>query len=223
LIRILFISAILLLTLNARENPFFPSEGEKDLPISSNENRNKEPLKRVAITLPAQARVLQKVTLEFKNLDGTIENKSVEIDNSVDWHLPVFVSQTFTETQKATSSDKAEDAPAKNKIKQKESGYATIASIKDLSLLSSDKCLKIVTNDEIIRNFLLVAPHRIVMDFKKDTEIDIKNSTKTNEQNIFKDVRIGNHDGYYRVVVELDGYYRYDFKKISNGYQIELK
>ncbi|MDP2894442.1 MAG: AMIN domain-containing protein, partial [Sulfurimonas sp.] len=59
--------------------------------------------------------------------------------------------------------------------------------------------------------------------FKKDTEIDIKNSTKTNEQNIFKDVRIGNHDGYYRVVVELDGYYRYDFKKISNGYQIELK
>lgn len=223
MIRILFISAILLLTLNARENPFFPSEGEKDLPISSNESRNKEPLKRVAITLPAQARVLQKVTLEFKNLDGTIENKSVELDNSVDWHLPVFVSQTFTETQKATSSDKAEDAPAKNKTKQKESGYATIASIKDLSLLSSDKCLKIVTNDEIIRNFLLVAPHRIVMDFKKDTEIDIKNSTKTNEQNIFKDVRIGNHDGYYRVVVELDGYYRYDFKRISNGYQIELK
>ncbi|MDP2892811.1 MAG: AMIN domain-containing protein, partial [Sulfurimonas sp.] len=163
MIRILFISAILLLTLNARENPFFPSEGEKDLPISSNENRNKEPLKRVAITLPAQARVLQKVTLEFKNLDGTIENKSVELDNSVDWHLPVFVSQTFTETQKATSSDKAEDAPAKNKVKQKESGYATIASMKDLSLLSSDKCLKIVTNDEIMRNFLLVAPHRIVM------------------------------------------------------------
>ncbi len=223
MIRILFISAILLLTINARENPFFPSEGEKDLPISSNENRNKEPLKRVAITLPAQARVIQKVTLEFKNLDGTIENKSVELDNSVDWHLPVFVSQTFTETQKATSSDKAEDAPTKNKTKQKESGYATIASIKDLSLLSSDKCLKIVTNDEIMRNFLLVAPHRIVMDFKKDTEIDIKSSTKTNEQNIFKDVRIGNHDGFYRVVVELDGHYRYDFKKISNGYQIELK
>ena len=223
MIRILFISAILLLTLNARENPFFPSEGEKDLPISSNENRDKEPLKRVAITLPAQARVLQKVTLEFKNLDGTIENKSIELDNSVDWHLPVFVSQTFIETQKVTSSDKPEDVPAKNKTKQKESGYTTIASIKDLSLLSSGKCLKIVTNDEIMRNFLLVAPHRIVMDFKKGTEIDIKNSTKTNEQNIFKDVRIGNHDGYYRVVVELDGYYRYDFKKISNGYQIELK
>ncbi|OHE18634.1 MAG: AMIN domain-containing protein [Sulfurimonas sp. RIFOXYD12_FULL_36_11] len=223
MIRILFISAILLLTLNARENPFFPSEGEKDLPISSNENRNKEPLKRVAITLPAQARVLQKVILEFKNLDGTIENKSIELDNSVDWHLPVFVSQTFTETQKATSSDKAEDVPAKNKTKQKESGYATIASIKELSILSSGKCLKIVTNDEIMRNFLLVAPHRIVMDFKKDIEIDIKNSIKTDEQNIFKDVRIGNHDGYYRVVVELDGYYRYDFKKISNGYQIELK
>lgn len=218
MIRVLFISALLLLTLNARENPFFPSSGEKDIPISSNENRSKEPLKRAAIALPAQARILQKVTLEYKNLDGTVENKSIELDNSVDWHLPVFVSQSYSEISKTTQS---EDKHDKNEVKQKESTHKTIASIENLSLLSSGKSLKIVTTDVIIRNFLLVHPHRIVIDFKKDE--DVKSYVKKDSQNIFKEVRIGNHDGYYRVVVELDGYYRYDLKKISDGYQIELK
>jgi len=218
LIRVLFISALLLLALNARENPFFPSSGEKDIPISSNENRSKEPLKRAAIALPAQARILQKVTIEYKNLDGTVENKSIELDNSVDWHLPVFISQSYLEIPKIT---KSEDALAKNEVKQKESTHKTIASIENLSLLSLGKSLKIVTTDVIIRNFLLVHPHRIVIDFKKDE--DVKNYVKKDSQNIFKEVRIGNHDGYYRVVVELDGYYRYDLKKVSDGYQIELK
>ncbi|MDD5401143.1 MAG: AMIN domain-containing protein [Sulfurimonas sp.] len=218
MIRILFISVLLLLVLDARENPFFPSGGEKDIPISSNENRSKEPLKRAAIALPAQARILQKVTLEYKNLDGTVENKSIELDNSVDWHLPVFVSQNYSEISKTAQS---EDKHDKNEVKQKDSTYKTIASVKDLSLLSSGKSLKVVTTDEVLRNFLLVHPHRIVIDLKKDE--DVKSYVKKDSQNIFKEVRIGNHEGYYRVVVELDGYYRYDFKKVSDGYLIELK
>lgn len=218
MIKVLFITALLFYTLNARENPFFPSAGEKDMPISSNENRNKEPLKRAAIALPAQARILQKVTIEYKNLDGTVENKSIELDNSVDWHLPVFVSQNYSESQKTTQP---EDTPAKKEVKQKDSTYKTIASVENLSFVSSGRSLKIVTTDEVLRNFLLVHPHRIVVDFKKNE--DVKSYIKKDSQNIFKEIRIGNHDGYYRVVVELDGYYRYDFKKISDGYLIELK
>ncbi|MEK6658508.1 MAG: AMIN domain-containing protein [Campylobacterota bacterium] len=218
MIKVLFITALLLYTLNARENPFFPSAGEKDMPISSNENRSKEPLKRAAIALPAQARILQKVTIEYKNLDGTVENKSIELDNSVDWHLPVFVSQNYAENQKTAQS---EDTQAKKEVKQKDSTYKTIASVENLSFVSSGRSLKIVTTDEVLRNFLLVHPHRIVIDFKKNE--DVKSYVKKDSQNIFKEIRIGNHDGYYRVVVELDGYYRYDFKKVSDGYQIELK
>lgn len=218
MIKVLFITALLFYTLNARENPFFPSAGEKDMPISSNENRNKEPLKRAAIALPAQARILQKVTIEYKNLDGTVENKSIELDNSVDWHLPVFVSQNYSESQKTAQP---EDTPAKKEVKQKDSTYKTIASVENLSFVSSGRSLKIVTTDEVLRNFLLVHPHRIVVDFKKNE--DVKSYIKKDSQNIFKEIRIGNHDGYYRVVVELDGYYRYDFKKISDGYLIELK
>ena len=39
---------------------------------------------------------------------------------------------------------------------------------------------------------------------------------------LFKKIRVGNHSGYYRVVLELDGYYRYSYKKVLDGYIITL-
>ncbi|MCK4737858.1 MAG: AMIN domain-containing protein, partial [Sulfurimonas sp.] len=159
MIKILFIFALLLTTLNARENPFFPSVGEKDILVTSNIDRTKPPLKRATITLPAQARILQKVTIEFKNLDGSLESKSIELDNSVDWHLPIFVSQSYSTVDTITPVPQKK---TKQKIK-----YNNIASIKHLKLYSSGKKLKLVTNDKIKRDFLLVNPHRIVIDFKK--------------------------------------------------------
>lgn len=233
MIRALFISTLLLFILHARENPFFPSTGEKDIPITTNEDNSQTPLKRAAITLPTQARVLQKVTIEFKNLDGSVENKSIELDNSVDWHLPIFISQSYAETTNGVKSEAAPATPVvpvvqkktapqkKTTPKAKEATSENILSIPFLKISSSAKSLKLTTNDEAIRNFLVVNPHRIVIDFKKDT--DMKSYVKKVEGNIFKEVRIGNHDGYYRVVVELDGHYRYDFKKVADGYLVELK
>jgi hypothetical protein len=226
LIKILFISLLLLLTLNARENPFLPSVGEVDIPMTSNEDRTKTPLKRATITLPAQARLLQKVTIEYKNLDGSVENKSIELDNYVDWHLPIFISQSYTDQSETTHAvvSAVSSTPAviadKKKV-QKDMKYENIASINFLKLYSSGKNLKLVTGDNMIRNFLLVNPHRIVIDFKRDT--DLKSYTKKIPKNIFCEVRIGNHSGYYRVVVELDGLYRYEIKKISDGYILELR
>ena len=103
MVKVLLISILLFTTINARENPFFAIMGERDIPISSNKDRTKPPLKQATITLPAQARTLQKVTIEFKNLDGSIESKSIELDNAVDWHLPIFISQSYTE-QKISKS-----------------------------------------------------------------------------------------------------------------------
>lgn len=223
LIRVLFISAFLLLTLGARENPFFPSDGEKDILLTTNENMQKSPLQKVAVNLPPQARIVQKVIIEFKNLDGSLESKSIELDNSIDWHLPIFISQSYAEVPKNTKSEisKSQNQSSNNIVQDKTSSYTKIVSTKDLSILSLEKSLKIVTKDEMIRNFLLTNPHRVVIDFKKDT--DINSYIKKDSKNIFKEIRIGNHKGYYRIVLELDGYYRYDIQKKSDGYHIELK
>jgi len=207
--RFLLLIFLLLTTLQARENPFFPSEGENDI-YYTNKQETFPPLSRATISLPSQARVIQSVTIKYKNLDGSIESKSIELENSVDWHLPLFISQSYS------SSDKQKIMLSSKKSKMKK-----VASFKYASFFSNDKRLKIVTKDKMIRNFLLVKPHRIVLDFKRDTTM--KNYTKNLSGNIFTKIRVGNHSGYYRVVLELDGYYRYSYKQSNDGYLFTLQ
>ena len=209
MIKVLFVILFLLITLNARENPFFPSKGERDIPITSNEDRNLPALKRATVTLPAHARVLKKVTIEYKSLDGSISTQSIDLENSVDWHLPIFISQSYTQ------SEMIEKKVTKNKK------FKKVASVKHASFYLSGKSLKIVTNDKIIRNFLLVQPHRIVVDFEKDTSM--KSYVKKNKNSVFTKIKVGNHSGYYRAVIELDGYYTYKMKKVSDGYIFDLR
>lgn len=207
MIKVLLTTFLLLFTLNARENPFFPSDGEKDIPYTSIENRELTPLKRATISLPASARVIEKVTISYKNMDGSVETKSIDLENSIDWHLPVFISQSYTSQHYSK--------PTKRKK------FKEIASIKYAKFFSSGKSLKIVTKDKILRNFLLVQPHRIVLDFDRDTSI--KSSIKKIPNSIFSKIKVGNHAGYYRVVLELDGFYRYTMKESSDGYLFEVK
>ena len=200
MIKFLLLQCLLLLTVYARENPFFPSEGEKDITYSSNLATSIAPLKKATISLPPKARSIESISINYKNFDGSLATKTVELHNSVDWHRPIYIFQ------------KDRDIP-KN--------FKKIASIKYATFWTLDKSLKIITKDKMIRNFLLVNPHRIVIDFKRDSYLKAYN--KKNPKNIFKKIKIGNHQGYYRVVLELDGYYKYSYKKISNGYIIQLR
>ena len=213
--RVFLITLLLFINIQARENPFFPSEGEKDIPYTSNEEKIVPKLKRATISLPSHARVIKKVTIEYENLDASVETKSIELENTVDWHLPVFISQSYTE------QPTEELSVQKQSVKKAALEYKNIAEIEYAKFLVSDSSLKIITEDKLLRNFLLVQPHRIVIDFKRDSSM--KSYLKKVEDSVFTKVRIGNHDGYYRVVIELDGYYRYKLTKFAKGYLITLR
>jgi hypothetical protein len=219
--KVLIAIFLLLSTLEARENPFFPSDGEKEIPFTANENKALPSLTRATISLPSKARVLESVTVKYKNLDGSIESKTLEVSNTIDWHLPLFISQSYS-----VNGEQIKLKPIKEKVKKSQepnkiAGNEKVGSIEYADFYTSGKTFKINTKDELIRNFLLSKPHRIVLDFKRDT--NIKAYTKNNPQNIFSKIRVGNHSGYYRVVIELDGYYRYALENISDGYLIKLK
>jgi len=209
LIKVFFLLFFLFISLSARENPFFPSPGEQELPYTSNEDRTKMPLKRATIAIPSQARIIKRVTVEFKNLDGSMQSKSIELDNSVDWHLPIFISQSYSQNQKKIEN-----------VNTQKVNFKKLASTKVASFYSFGKTLKIMTDDKLIRNFILVSPHRIVADFEKDT--NLKYMSKVNKHNAFSKIRVGNHKGYYRVVIELDGFYKYKMQKVSEGYLFTL-
>jgi len=231
-VKFLLIAFFFVCILDARENPFFPSSGEKDIPYTSNEESTILPLKRATITLPSQARILQSVTIQYKNLDGSIENKTIQLENSVDWHLPIFISQSYAPSESIKKEEPLNIEPKKikaavacdavdvNSTKSDEK-YKQIASIQDATFYSSGKQLKIVTKDKILRNFFLVQPHRIVIDFKKESSV--KRYEQKIEESNFTKIRVGNHEGYYRVVIELDGFYKYKMDTLSDSYIFELK
>ena len=205
----LLIIAFILTNLVARENPFFPSEGEKDIAYTSNKKIEAPLLQRATLTLPPEARVVESVTFYYKNLDGSQAQKTLSLNNAIDWHLPLFISQSYTESTKTSQTDS-----------QKEE-FIKVASIKFASFYTSHKTLKIETKDKLIRHFALVEPHRIIVDFQRDSSL--KSYEKQIPNNIFSKIRVGNHDGYYRAVIELDGFYKYSFNESSNTYIFELK
>jgi len=204
----LFVTILLLVyTLQARDNPFFATVGEKDITYTSNETVIIPPLKKAQITLPNQARVLQSVTVTYKNLDGSIEKKKITLNNTIDWHLPIYISQHYNQTSRKISK--------KNTKK-----FSLIAKIPFAKFYVQNKTLKIKTDDKLLRSFLLVSPHRIVLDFKRTSHL--KSFTKINKNSIFKKIKIGNHSDYYRVVLELDGYYKYTLNSKTNEIIITL-
>ncbi len=204
---LLFICCLYPFFLQARENPFFPINSGQDIPLTSNQVKSLPRLKRATMTLPSTARAIESVTVAYKNIDGSITHKKVVIQNAIDWHLPIFISQSYNESNK--------------QITAKKSHYKKIISLKFISFYAEKNRLKINTKDKLLRNFLLVKPHRIVCDFKRDTDIGsyAKNAYKNA---LFTKIRIGTHKGYYRVVIKLDGYYTYKLNQIQNGYLITL-
>ncbi|MBN2782941.1 MAG: AMIN domain-containing protein [Campylobacterales bacterium] len=234
----IFITTTLLVSLlESRENPFFPKDGMEDIPYSSNLNSISPPLKRATIKLPSQAREIQKVTLTYKNLDGSVEEQSIELSNSIDWHLPIFISQSYENSsanivnikndvqEVKVAEDKKVDISKKNVINEKHSNkdnFKLLADKQYIKFSEDTKTLKIETKNELMRDFLLVKPHRIVLDFKKIHDSFLQHFSKDNPNSVFKNITIGNHKGYYRVVIELDGFYRYKYEQTSDGFIFKL-
>jgi hypothetical protein len=195
--------------LNARENPFFPVEGAQDISLGVTNTPKLTPLQRATIQLPSTARVIEDVCVKYKNLDGSVTKKCTQLNNSIDWHLPIFISQSY-------SLKKGKKEGVKKSVR-----YKKLLSLRFISFYQSGKNLKIVTKDKLLRSFLLVRPHRIVCDFKRD--INMKSFYKSfGQKAIFRSFKIGTHDGYYRVVIELDGYYQYKIGKKRGGYYLQL-
>ena len=211
--RLFFLLFFIPLMLFSRENPFFPVDASHDIPFTSNQTQQIPPLKRASMKLPSTARTVESIVVNYKNLDGSIATKKIELHNSIDWHLPLFISQNYGASPELPAVVK--------KVNKKTEVYKKIASLPFIKFYVAGKKLKIITNDKLLRHFLLVKPHRIVCDFKRETDIRsyVKNIKKPF---LFKQIRVGTHKGYYRVVIELDGYYQYKLTKLQKVYIFTL-
>ena len=213
MLKTVLILSLLTLLSHARENPFFPASGDKDLYITSNKVDRVDNLKRLSTTFPDSARILKEVTIKYQNLDGSIESKTLMVDQAVDWHLPLFISQTFLDSK----APKEKHTETVNKIVSTKIQRLNFNFI-DFDV--RDNIIYVKTTDKLIRHFIMTKPHRIVMDYKRDASFRTKTKSVKNAK--VEKVTLGNHNGYYRSVIYLDGQYKYRLKKSQNAVTITL-
>ncbi len=200
--RLLLLFFLTFALLNGRDNPFFPTDpNEKQMP-TSNKIENLKPFTAQQISLPSSARTIKGLVIHYQNMDGSMASEALELNNQIDWHKPLILSHDTSPSQKSSKEE--------TKSKHIETEY--------INFIPSGKTLKLVTKDKMLRNFMLTLPYRIVMDFARDTSFKPKEYPLNTPP--FERIRLGNHDKYYRVVVELDGQYGYTLNVSANDYTI---
>ncbi len=208
--RLLLLIAVLALPLLARENPFFPVNGSTIPNYSTNQIEKPKPFRSVSVKLPDSVRILKSVTLTCENLDGSISKKEIPINKAIDWHDTIVISEQKRETNRQACA-------VKPKAVQH---FKKIGALGFISFYAFRKELKIMTKDKLLRRFKLVKPDRIVLDFKRDADF---RTFVFKGSGIFKKITLGNHDGYYRAVIELDGRYIYHVRPLKRGYLLSLE
>jgi len=201
----LFLSLFLLSALSARENPFFAANPSDIQKVTSNVPDTKPQLSSVNYSLPNQARILKEVTFTIQNIDGSIEKRKIQVDQSIDWHRSLTISQSNVSTA----------APSSGMSK------ASSANFGFIRFDSKGKNLTIKTTDALVRHFVLSSPNRIVLDFKRNTTFQSMQQ-KLNAAP-YLDVTVGNHGKFARATITLDGRYDYALNKMGELISITCK
>lgn len=89
-----------------------------------------------------------------------------------------------------------------------------------ISFLAHEKELNIITKAKNLKHFAY-EKNKIVLDFAKPPR-SFKTRNLKLENDTFKNVIIGWHDKYFRVVLELDKMHKYKLETAENGYVLKL-
>ncbi|MDO9056953.1 MAG: AMIN domain-containing protein [Sulfuricurvum sp.] len=197
------LSFLLLSSLSARENPFFPLDESKKQKVTSNIPDARPQMGTVSYTFPDQSRVLKEVTLSVQNLDGSIEERKIQVDQTIDWHRPLVLSQ---------GGKSAHTVAAKN---------SSVANFGFVQFYSKGKSLSVKAPDALVRHFVLSDPNRIVLDFKHAASF--KSEKKALNAAPYLDVTLGNHGQFARATITLDGHYSYTLNKAGGLITITCK
>ena len=235
----LFLSFVVIL--EARENPFETQMSPQIVGQTTQIKDERTDFQTASITLPSSARILKSASVTFQNLDGSISEEIIGIEQNVDWHLPLILSSQKKETPPSPSpvilpetkkmvEKKVVSAPAptletesatKKTISLNSSTENSFKLNDDLSFFINQNEITIFTKELKVRDFLIADPYKIVVDFKKVNTYGTK--TLEFQKAPFVSATLGSHDGFYRIALLLDGHYRYDLRAFNGGYIIKLK
>ncbi len=212
MIKTVLIASLLSSLCGARENPFFATSADPSNTVTSQQNPYKPPLTSMTYNFPKSARVFKEATFTFQNLDGSIETRTIEIDHSIDWRLPLVLSQSSTKNSEATTT-----------VTKANTLLPTCPTSKldFISFNSSKNNLVVQTKDSMIRSFTLSDPSSVIIDFSHDK---LFNATQMKfNTSSFVSAKVTNHGKFARVTIVLDGNHECKVLKEVNGVNVVCK
>lgn len=110
--------------------------------------------------------------------------------------------------------------PASKPVGEIKSSEKEVKFLGFVSFLAHEKELNIITKAKNLKHFVY-EKNKIVLDFAKPPR-SFKTRNLKLENETFKNVIIGWHDKYFRVVLELDKMHKYKLETAENGYVLKL-
>lgn len=110
--------------------------------------------------------------------------------------------------------------PASKPVGETKSSEKEVKFLGFVSFLTHEKELNIITKAKNLKHFAY-EKNKIVLDFAKPPR-SFKTRNLKLENETFKNVIIGWHDKYFRVVLELDKMHKYKLETAENGYLLKL-
>jgi hypothetical protein len=205
--KVFLLSAILCCTLVARENPFFSTAESASMPLTSNQVSHQPPLTTMTYNFPDQARVLKEATFTFQNVDGSLETRKLQIDQSIDWHKALVLTQYNGEKSTPNTSS------ISGQSRSTDNGF--------IQFTTSGNRISLTTKDPILRSFSLSNPSSIIVDFSHTATFSP--FEKTLESTPFIKVKVTNHGKFARAIISLDGRYTCTVSKTAQGAAIVCK
>ena len=110
--------------------------------------------------------------------------------------------------------------PTTKPVQEAKSSEKEVKFLGFISFLAHEKELNIITKAKNLKHFAY-EKNKIVLDFAKPPR-SFKTRNLKLENETFKNVIIGWHDKYFRVVLELDNMHKYKLETAENGYVLKL-
>ena len=218
-LRIFFLSLSFLFAAN--DNPFAP-------PQELSKELYEDQFERKEVIFNSDARILKKINITYITLDGSEKSIDLDINESIDWH-DTYAFVRAKSPQATPMLDAPITTPEQFSLLTEESTTLDVEIPSDngkledfISFASYKTKIKLLTQDEMIGNFVVGNPSKIVLDFKNSANFISKN-LRLKMGSPFNRLALGSHKGYYRLVVYLDGKYNYNIEKDASGYIVNLR
>jgi len=114
------------------------------------------------------------------------------------------------------ASDGRKAEKSSDSVEKRVPGNDRIVNFQNIRLLFSPTRVRIETKDRLLKHFTIEKPSCIILDFESDADFP----TRRRDVDVppFRQIRMGIHDGFYRVVLETNATVPYRIEPFRYGY-----